>query len=74
MLLIILFQICVLVSTWKLFSFVTAQDPKGLEQGGDLVFQGRKEVHYDRMEALLGWNPRKSGLTTLFPRAGAPDK
>ena len=56
------------------FSFVMAQDPRGLEQRGDLVFHGVKEVHYDRMEPLLGWNPRKSRLTTLFPRAGGPDK
>jgi len=56
------------------FSYVMAQDPRGLEQGGDLVFQGVKEVHYDRMEAVLGWNPIKSGLTTPFPRAGGPDK
>ena len=53
------------------FSYVMAQDPRGLEQGGDLVFQGVKEVHYDRMEALLGWNPRKSGLTTHSQGQGA---
>lgn len=47
-----------------------AQDPRGLEQGMDSVLGGMKETHYDRREG--GGEPTKSGLATLFPRAGGP--